>query len=92
VAGWDPIDLDQFPARRIRDREERSASVQEPQRQLLEAGCEHAAQAGSKLADEQRSVGMVDERNARLAEPQRGQEHDPVDHLEDHVGVAAKPA
>ena len=35
---------------------------------------------------------MMDERDARLSQPQGGEEHDPIDDLEHDVGVAAQPS
>ena len=61
-----------------------------PERQLLEAGGQHAAQPAAELADVQGAVGVVDQGHARLAQPQRRQEGDPVDDLEDDVGIAAQ--
>ena len=37
-------------------------------------------------------MGVVDQRHPRLAQPQRGEERDPVDDLEDDVGVGPEPA
>jgi hypothetical protein len=38
------------------------------------------------------SMDVVDERDARRPRPQRGQERDPVHHLEHHVGIRHEPA
>jgi hypothetical protein len=46
----------------------------------------------AELAQEQLAVDVVDHRHARLAQPQRRQERDPVDDLDDHVGVAPHAA
>ena len=85
-----PSMLDQLVARRAGDRQKRHPAVEQPQRQLLEGGGQQPAQPAAELADVEVAVGMVDERHPRLAQPQRRQEHDPVDHLEDDVGVAAR--
>ena len=62
------------------------------QRQALEHPEEQQRRCAGYSPQEELAVHVVHHRHARLAQPQRGQEGDPVDHLEHHVGVAADPA
>ena len=82
------LELQQVAAAGVRDREERRVAVERPQRQRLgEQGRDRAGAA--QLGDVVVAVDVVDERHARAAQPQRGEEADPVDDLERDVGVAA---
>ena len=88
----DPVDADQLIARGRRDREKRHTPVEQPQRQLLEQRRQYATETPAELPDVQVPVGMMDESDAGFAQPQRGEEHDPVDDLEHDVGIASEPA
>ena len=75
----------------LRDRQERRAPVEQAQRQPLEQPEERQPEA-AELPDVELAVDVVDHRHARLAQPQRREERDAVDHLEHDVGVAADAA
>ena len=84
-------DADQVAAGRVGDRQERRAAVQQPERDRLQQPGRQRPEA-AELLDVHPLVHVVDERDPRLAQPQRGEEGDAVDHLEHDVRVPADPA
>ncbi len=82
---------DDVLTRGLRDGQERRSRVQELQRQRLGHDRRDRALA-TELGDVVVAVDVVHERHARLLQPQRRQECDPVDDLQDDVGVAREPA
>ena len=78
-------------ARRLRDGQTRGVAVQVAQRHRLERPEEQMAEP-AEFVHVQVVVHVVDQGHPRLAQPERGEEGDAVDHLEHHVGVAPDPS
>ena len=79
-------------ARRLRDHDERLAPVEQAKRRRLEHHRDRRAQPAELLGVVAAAVDVVHHREPRCLQPQRREERDPIDHLEDDVRIGHEAA